>query len=177
MEHMFKYRTLKKNMDLVIKYFESGTRPEVTMPEKAIYEALKEEGVRKLVGDHYACLRQSSIAHLFPEDNDAFDMVTKHSADFFIQIMGGPAYFNMNRGNPMLIKRHAPFAVTPEARVVWLECYQNVLLSLEIDEKLTMSFWNYVNVFSHWMINSNSEAAKPETKNENPVTFRLSRNN
>lgn len=149
-------------MELTITFFEPGTRPDVTMPDKAMYTVLKEEGVRKLIEDHYACLRSSSIAHLFPEDQKAFDLVTKHSADFFIQILGGPPYFNMNRGNPMLIRRHAPFAVTPEARVVWLECYQKVLSKLEIDEGLILSFWNYINVFSHWMINSGSDAAKPE---------------
>ncbi len=148
-------------MDLEITYFAPGTRPEVTIPAKALYEALQEEGVRKLVGDHYACLRTSSISHLFPENEEAFEMVTRHSADFFVQILGGPPYFNMNRGNPMLIKRHAPFAITPEARVVWLECYQKVLAKLTIDEKLIKAFWDYINVFSHWMINSDSDAAKP----------------
>jgi hemoglobin len=158
-------------MKLEISFFEPGTRPEVTIPERALYEALKEEGVRKLVGDHYACLRTSTISHLFPEDDAAFEMVTKHSADFFIQILGGPPYFNMNRGNPMLIRRHAPFAITAEGRVVWLECYQKVLRKLDIDEKLILSFWDYINVFSHWMINSDSDAAKPEEKKTFP--FRL----
>jgi hemoglobin len=160
-------------MDLEITFFEPGTRPDVTIPDKALYEVLKEEGVRKLVEDHYACLRKSSISHLFPENDDAFDLVTKHSADFFVQILGGPPYFNMNRGNPMLIKRHAPFAVTPQARVVWLQCYQNVLNKLEVDEKLIMLFWNYVNVFSHWMINSNSDAAKPD--NQTFTQFKIPR--
>lgn len=155
-------------MELVITFFKPGTRPEVTIPGKELYQALQEEGVRKLVADHYACLRTSSISHLFPENEEAFDMVTKHSADFFVQILGGPPYFNMNRGNPMLIKRHAPFAVTPEARVVWLQCYQKVLSTLDIDEKLIMAFWDYINVFSHWMINSDSTTAKPEG-----VTFTL----
>lgn len=158
-------------MDFEITFFTPGTRPDVTMPDKALYEVLKEEGVRKLVEDHYACLRKSSISHLFPENDAAFDLVTKHSADFFVQILGGPPYFNMNRGNPMLIKRHAPFAVTPEARVVWLQCYQRVLSKLEIEEKLVRSFWDYVNVFSHWMINSNSEAAKPARTDQ--TDFRL----
>lgn len=160
-------------MILEITYFALGTRPEVTIPDKALYEALQEEGVRKLVGDHYACLRTSSISHLFPENEKAFEMVTRHSADFFVQILGGPPYFNMNRGNPMLIKRHAPFAITPEARVVWLECYQKVLSKLEIDEKLIKDFWDYINVFSHWIINSDSDAAKPST-NVKPV-FKLNR--
>ncbi len=146
-------------MELSITYFEYGSRPVVTMPDKAILIILKEEGVRKLVGDHYALLRGSSISGLFPKDDLAFELVTKHSADFFIQIFGGPAYFNENRGKPMLINRHAPFAISPEARVVWLECYREVLLKLKINEEVVKSFWDYLNVFSHWMINtpSNSE--------------------
>jgi hemoglobin len=145
-------------MELSITNFEFGSRPEVTMPDKAILSILKEEGVRKLVGDHYALLKKSSISDLFPKDDLAFDLVTKHSADFFIQIFGGPPYFNENRGKPMLINRHAPFAITPEARVVWLECYCEVLLKLKINEEVVISFWNYLNVFSHWMINTSSNA-------------------
>ena len=152
-------------MELVISYFEPGARPNVTIPNKELYEVLKEEGVRKLVGDHYACLWKSSISHLFPRDKETFDLVTKHSADFFIQILGGPPYFNINRGNPMLIKRHAPFAITPEARVVWLQCYQEVLNKLDIEERLILAFWDYINIFSHWMINSEDEAAKTNRSN------------
>jgi hemoglobin len=156
-------------MELVISFFEPGTRPKVDLPDPALYEVLKEEGVRKLVGDHYACLWNSSISHLFPRDKETFDLVTKHSADFFIQIMGGPPYFNMNRGNPMLIRRHAPFAITPEGRIVWLQCYQEVLSKLDIEERLIRSFWDYINVFSHWMINSGSEEAKPNSN----ATFKI----
>jgi hemoglobin len=147
-------------MELVITFFESGTRPAVTMPDTAILTLLKEEGVRELVSDHYALLRKSAISGLFPKDEVAFDLVTKHSADFFIQIFGGPAYFNENRGKPMLINRHAPFAITPEARVVWLECYREVLLKLDIEETVIISFWNYLNVFSHWMVNTKSTEEK-----------------
>lgn len=159
-------------MELIITYFKPGTRPAVTMPDKAIYEALKEDGVRKLVGDHYALLRVSAISHLFPEDPAAFDMVTKHSADFFIQILGGPNYFNQNRGNPMLIKRHEPFSITPAGRVVWLECYQEVLMKLDLEESLILSFWNYINVFSHWMINT-YEANPVIDPPDKPTIFRM----
>ncbi|NJK96668.1 MAG: globin [Bacteroidales bacterium] len=160
-------------MELIISYFEPGARPEVTMPDKKLYEVLKEEGVRKLVGDHYACLRKSDISHLFPPDDAAFDLVTKHSADFFIQILGGPSYFNQNRGNPMLIKRHAPFTINPEGRVTWLQCYQEVLSKLQIDPVLILSFWNYINVFSHWMINTDNKT-DPNTSG-NPSSFKFSR--
>lgn len=45
----------------------------------------------------------------------------------FIQICGGPKYFNENRGAPMMVARHQPFKITPKTRMVWLECYIEVL--------------------------------------------------
>jgi hemoglobin len=72
-------------------------------------------------------------------------------------IHGGHPYFNENRGKPMLAKRHAPFHITPEARIVWLNCYQQVLLKLNIPEEMKQSFWNYLNVFSFWMVNTKGD--------------------
>lgn len=116
---------------------------------------MTEEGVRKMVNDHYNLLRKSSIAHLFPQSNEAFEQAKKHSADFFVQVLGGYPYYNENRGNPMLRKRHMPFTITADARIVWLECYRNVLSELKIPEQLIKSFWNYLDQFSMMMVNSN----------------------
>jgi hemoglobin len=57
----------------------------------------------------------------------------------------------------MLAKRHSPFAITEEARIVWLQCYIEVLSKLELPEDLISSFWNYLNTFSFWMVNTNEE--------------------
>jgi hemoglobin len=141
-------------VELTISHFEFGERPQVTLPHPLFLQLLKEEGLRKLVSDHYDLLRQSKVKGFFPLEDEKFELAKKHSADFFIQICGGPMYFNENRGKPMLIKRHAPFAITPEARLIWLECYKTVLLKLELPENVLLSFWNYINVFSSWMVNT-----------------------
>ena len=54
----------------------------------------------------------------------------------------------------MMVKRHAPFKITPKARRVWLECYIEILKDLDIPEDLKQSFWNYLDIFSTWMINT-----------------------
>jgi hemoglobin len=141
-------------MDLLINIYQFGDRPEVNRPDLEFYNVMGENGMRKMVNDHYELLKQSSIKHLFPADDNAFEMAKKHSADFMIQICGGPNYFNQNRGKPLLANRHAPFAITPEARLVWLNCYKEVLMKLDIPENLILSFWNYVNIFSNWMVNT-----------------------
>ncbi len=144
-------------MDFSISQYEFGQRPAVTIPSPEFLKRLTEEGLRKLVSDHYDLLSKSEIKHLFPRIDEALDKAKQRSSDFFIQICGGYPYFNENRGKPMLAKRHAGFTITPEARLVWLDCYQHVLSKLDIPEELIQSFWNYLNVFSFWMVNTKED--------------------
>jgi hemoglobin len=141
-------------MDFSISQFEFGQRPIVTIPTPEFLEKLTESGIRKMVSDHYDLLSKSEVSHLFPRIDEALDKAKQRSSDFFIQICGGYPYFNENRGKPLLAKRHAPFAITPEARVIWLKCYQQVLSKLDIPDEVMQSFWNYLNVFSTWMVNT-----------------------
>jgi len=141
-------------MDFSITQFEFGQRPAVTLPSAEFLEKLTEAGIRKMVSDHYDLLSQSEVKNLFPRIDEALEKAKQRSSDFFIQICGGHPYFNENRGKPMLAKRHASFSITPEARIVWLKCYQQVLSKLELPDEVKQSFWNYLNVFSIWMVNT-----------------------
>ena len=141
-------------MTLEITDFPMGTRPMVDLPGPALLDHLQEEGLRRLISDHYDELLKSSIQHLFPSDEQGLALAKKHAADFFIQLCGGPDYFKQSRGQPMMVKRHAPFKITPSARVVWLECYRSVLTPLDAPEEAVQSFWDYLNIFSAWMINT-----------------------
>lgn len=141
-------------MEFQIKEYTEGQRPNVTMPTYQMYEVLGEEGIRKLVSDHYDQLVVSSVQDLFPKNPEELERAKKHAADFFIQISGGPMYFNKNRGRPMMFKRHLPFKITAEAREVWLDCYRKAIQNQDIPEDIAKSFWNYLNDFSMWMINT-----------------------
>jgi hemoglobin len=144
-------------MNFTINQYEFGQRPPVSLPSPQFLELLSEAGIRKMVSDHYDLLSQSDVKHLFPRIDEALEKAKQRSSDFFIQICGGHPYFNENRGKPMLAKRHSSFAITSEARLVWLNCYQQVLSKLDLPEDTIMSFWNYLNVFSTWMVNTNEE--------------------
>lgn len=141
-------------MNLDITDFPVGARPMVPLPDMAFLEHLQEAGIRRLISDHYDALVRSPIADLFPSDAKKLAKAKQHSADFFIQICGGPDYFTQHRGQPMMARRHAPFAITPRARTLWLTCYQPLLSNLDIPEPITQSFWDYLNLFSVWMINT-----------------------
>ncbi len=133
----------------------NGVLPQVTMPNPDFLNSLGEERFRSLISRHYDLLTESSVSHLFPKSKEAIETAKTRSADFFIQIMGGPDYYKQNRGEPMMRKRHMPFKIDMEARIVWLECYQIALSDLkEVSENLKLSYWNYLDQFSLWMVNS-----------------------
>ena len=141
-------------MQFTITEAPMGIRPPVVKPDPKVLEFLGEEGMRKLISDHYDLLRQSDIKGLFPPTDEGFALAKQHSADFFIQICGGPDYFNQTRGAPMMAGRHSAFKITPEARMIWLESYIKVLEPLDMPEDLKLSFWNYLDIFSIWMVNT-----------------------
>jgi hemoglobin len=144
-------------LKLEIAYAQFGVRPPVNKPIPEFLIEMGEEGIRKLISDHYDAIKKSEIYPLFPQDDDEFEKAKIHSSDFMIQICGGPAYFNQNRGAPQMIGRHAPFAIDAKAREIWLELYKPLLLELEkkgITQTSLNSFWAYLNIFSLWMINT-----------------------
>lgn len=140
-------------IELTITPYEPG-RPVVPVAPKGFYEQLGEEGIRKVVSDHYDKLVNSSIAKLFPPGGKPLESAKKFSADFLIQICGGPAYYKEGRGEPKLVQRHTPFKITPSARVTWLESYREVLLQQDLTEDVLKSMWAYLDVFSIWMVNT-----------------------
>jgi len=144
-------------MILEITTAEIGERVPVHKPIPEFLIEVQEEGIRKLINDHYELLRVSEIAEMFPKDDEGIEEAKKNASDFFIQICGGPAYFLQNRGAPQMIGRHKPFAIDAKARVVWLELFKPILFKLEesgVTETSLKSFWNYLDIFSIWMINT-----------------------
>jgi len=141
-------------MNLEINPYNFGDRPSVTRPDKALLEYLGEDGIRAMVSRHYDLMRQSPIKKLFPSDDSEFEKAKLRSSDFMIQILGGTEHYNRNQGQPMLSKRHKPFTITYSGRTVWLNCYKQALLETNAPEHLIQSFWDYINVFSIWMVNT-----------------------
>ncbi|MEN4052224.1 MULTISPECIES: globin [Sulfurimonas] len=144
-------------MKLEISYAAFGVRPPVVKPIPEFLLEVGEDGLRQLISKHYDAIKKSDIYHLFPQDDAEFEQAKVNSADFFIQICGGPAYFNTNRGAPRMVGRHAPFAIDAKAREIWLALYKPLLIELQnegVTETSLQSFWGYLDIFSLWMVNT-----------------------
>ncbi|CAA6806234.1 MAG: Hemoglobin-like protein HbO [uncultured Sulfurovum sp.] len=131
--------------------------PQVQKPNATFLAQVGEQGIRDLLSRFYVCLDQSAIRDIFPaKDAAEMEKAAQTSADFFIQICGGPAYFNQRHGMPKMRQRHMPFTITAEGRLHWLICFENALQPLEssVKEEDLQSFWDYLNTFSIMMINA-----------------------
>jgi hemoglobin len=143
-------------MNYTILPYNADYIPSVERPSDAFLPQVTEQGIRDLLSRFYVSLDKSAIRDIFPAiDAKEMEAAAQVSADFFIQICGGPAYFNQNHGMPKMRQRHAPFTVTAEGRLHWLICFEEALQPLEssVKEEDLQSFWNYLNVFSIMMIN------------------------
>jgi hemoglobin len=145
-------------MELKITPHTYGERIEPFLPDNKIFEELGEKGIRKMISEFYDLLIMSKIKYMFPTDEEEFKLAKQHAADFIIQRFGGPDFYNQRRGKPLLVKRHNPFKITPEARIVWLECYREAILNQPLSEQTTQEYWRFIDEFSTWMVNTPGES-------------------
>lgn len=73
---------------------------------------------------------------------------------FLEQYWGGPTSYSENRGHPRLRMRHAPFAVTPEARDRWLMHMRAGLDAANLDPDHDAQFWAYLQHAANFLVNS-----------------------
>ncbi|MBA3025700.1 MAG: globin [Sulfurimonas sp.] len=147
-------------MKLTITDGQIGVRPPVAKPHPGFFYEVGEERFKKLVYDHYDAIEESDIAFLFPvNDEEDFAEAKKHAFDFLVEISGGPDYFTQTRGAHQMVGRHAPFRIDEASRKSWLSLYIPLLEAL-VDEGITPeyieSFWNYLDIFSMWLVNTES---------------------
>ena len=147
-------------MKLTITEGEVGVRPAVTKPHPGFLHEVGEERFKKLIYDHYDLIEKSDIAFLFPvHDEDDFAEAKKHAFDFLIEICGGPDYYTQTRGEHQMVGRHAPFRIDEAGRRTWLNIMGGLLEELPeegISEEYIQFFWDYLNVFSMWLVNTKS---------------------
>ena len=147
-------------MKLTITEGTIGLRPPVTKPHPGFLHEVGKERFHTLVYAHYDLIEKSEIAFLFPVlDEEDFDEAKRHAFTFLLEISGGEALFSKERGDHQMVGRHAPFRIDERGRVVWLELYAGLLEAL-VDEGITeeyiQSFWDYLDIFSMWLVNTES---------------------
>jgi hemoglobin len=98
------------------------------MDELDIYEAIGEDGFRRLVRGFYAQVPGDDVLGPMYPPND-MDGAEERLRDFLVGRFGGPMRYVQQRGHPRLRARHAPFAIDQRARDRWM-----LLMGRALDE-------------------------------------------
>jgi len=130
-------------------------RVHVERPNSEIFNQMGVDNIYQMLEDFYKELAESSIRSMFPSDMVA---ASKKSAAFFVGVLGGPALYHQQYGNPMMRARHLPFVIDEAARQEWLACFNRVLdnavTRYNFPAEHLPGFRAFLNGFSAWMVNS-----------------------
>ena len=96
---------------------------------------------------------------LYPEEE--LDDAEVRLRMFLEQYWGGPTTYSEQRGHPRLRMRHAPFAVTPDARDRWLTHMRAAVDSLELTEAQRHELWTYLERAAYSMVNTFDQPPGP----------------
>ena len=132
-------------------YVPQGGPPQGPPPSKEIFIKLGENKIRELVKLFYDEIETSSIRSMFPESLE--ESIPK-SADFMVQILGGPPNYVQKYCPPRMRMRHIPFIIDEKARRAWLGCYKKALEKSNIPEPENKMIWDFLVDFSSWMVNT-----------------------
>jgi hemoglobin len=117
------------------------------------YDEIGGETIRGIVARFYEGVASDPVLRqLYPEE-DLGPAQVRFSL-FLEQYWGGPTTYSEQRGHPRLRMRHAPFAVTPEAKDHWLTHFRAALDEAGLTPEQDAQFWDYVTHAAQFMVNT-----------------------
>ena len=129
--------------------------------EQTLYDAVGgDEFFHRLVHGFYAQIKDDDlIGPMYPEDD--LSGAEDRLRWFLVQYWGGPREYQEQRGNPMLRKRHLPFAIGEEEADRWLELMGKSMEQFdddELPEPYRGQMWNHMQRVAYMMINQGPRA-------------------
>jgi len=120
----------------------------------SFYDAIGgHETMRRIVSKFYEGVADDPVLRpMYPEED--LGPAEERFLLFLTQYWGGPTTYSEQRGHPRLRMRHAPFAVTAEARDHWLMHFRAALDAVALPPEQDAQFWDYVTHAAQFMINA-----------------------
>ena len=141
--------------------------PNARFPGRHVYQVLGETTIRRMVTRHHELLWHSPSGHLFGDKEAHFRQAVARTADYFVEMLGGPKHYTPVQGNPRLGKRHQPFAIGPEDRETWLHCLARAMREEGIPAEMVEEIWAWVEPLSMRML---SPRRSPEELRRVPLS-------
>ncbi|WP_010093586.1 hypothetical protein [Ornithinibacillus scapharcae] len=123
------------------------------MNHRTIYEAIGgQETIDRLVTAFYKRVgNHPKLLPIFPED---LTETARKQSLFLTQFFGGPNLYTEERGHPMMRRRHLPFEITPSRRDAWLDCMDEALEEVGIEEPYRTAIFERLTMTANHMMNT-----------------------
>ncbi len=123
--------------------------------QPTLFERLGEDNIKTLVDRFYDLVfAHEQISHLFKSDKD---VIKEKQRLFLTQFLGGPALYSDQYGHPQLRARHLPHPIADDDAVAWLECMNNAIRSLSVEESLKDELFKRFVPTAMFMVNRNDQ--------------------
>ena len=122
------------------------------MEEYQVYDAIGEDGFRKLIHAFYRQIPADDILGPMYQGRD-MAAAEKRLCDFLIYRFGGPQSYIEERGHPRLRMRHAPFTIDQPARDRWMQLMSNAFAEVPLPAEPAAVLRNFFESTSTFVIN------------------------
>jgi hemoglobin len=135
--------------------------PEVIFPTSRVIDVAGEQKIRELVLHHHELIWRSPLQPLFGDDRIRFERATTRTADFHVEMCGGPKRYTQERGHPHLRERHFMVTITEQVRETWLDLYVQALREVAFPSEVVEEYWRWIEALSIRMINRRTHFVPP----------------
>lgn len=107
------------------------------MQYRTPYEALGEDGIRRLTGAFYDYMDSApEVARIRAMHGQNLAPMKERLAEYLISWMGGPQIYVEKYGSMCMTNPHKPYAIGPVERDQWLVCMEKALEQIGADDEL-----------------------------------------
>ncbi len=122
------------------------------MQENELYQAIGEEGFRRLVAAFYRQIPHDDIlGRMYPPGDLAG--AEHRLREFLVFRFGGPPRYIENRGHPRLRMRHAPFPVGAAARDRWILLMTRALEEVSLPPEASAMLLDFFDSTATFLLN------------------------
>ena len=101
----------------------------------SVFDIVGEDGLTRLVAAFYRRVPDDDLlGSMYPSED--LSGAEYRLRGFLLYRLGGPQTYIEERGHPALRMRHAPFALSPQARDRWMSLMESALVEVEFPEQV-----------------------------------------
>lgn len=119
----------------------------------SLYDRLGAQNLQLLI-DHFYDLvfADERINALFSKTPK--EEIKQKQYQFLTQFLGGPTLYSDQYGHPKMRARHIPHAITESKAIAWLQCMNQAVYKLPIDEPLKKELFSRFPQVAFHMVNT-----------------------